>query len=240
MLFALDWMKRTWAMMLSAIRTLTEGLDLFSVSEAIREYDQVVIVCSIAGIIFCFLGFRYHKFVHGLIGGILLGALGWHLGQGINAEQISVSAVYTVVLAIVGFFVLYMCYFLNVFVGGCFLFLAVLAPCRLALQNYIFLLAVLSATIYCVIYIKYKMVMTAVTGAVMLGLVFFYSSPVISAVIAFGCTAAGIYAQLVLQHRYEEKKRLSMQEQLEKYPYGPGLVYGWQDPTLSHSSKKQG
>lgn len=41
--------------------------------------------------------------MHGLIGGILLGALGWYLGQGINAEQISVSAVYTVVLAIVGF-----------------------------------------------------------------------------------------------------------------------------------------
>lgn len=57
MLFALDWMKRTWAMMLSAIRTLTEGLDLFSVSEAIREYDQMVIVCSIAGIIFCFWDF---------------------------------------------------------------------------------------------------------------------------------------------------------------------------------------
>lgn len=240
MLFALDWMKRTWNAMVSAVQTLTEGLDLFTFSAAIRDVRLVLIVCLAAGILLCFLGFRCHKLVHGIAGGILLGAFGWHIGQVINAGQISISAVYAVVLAIVGFFLLYLCYFLNVFVGGCFLFLAALAPFRAVLQGYVLLTAALPAVIYCVLYIKYKLAMTAVTGAVVLGLAFFISSPAVSVVILCVFTAAGIYVQRILRRRYENQKVVSMQEQIEKYPYGPGLVYGWEDPTLSQASEKKG
>lgn len=239
MLFALDWMKKTWDAMVSAICTLTEGLDLFTVSAAISSLWPVLAACLTAGLLLCFLGFRYHKFVHGITGGILLGALGWHIGQVINAGQLSIAAVYAVMLAIVGFFTWYLCYFLNVFIGGCFLFLAVLAPFRAGLQEYALLIAILLSVIYCAFYIKYKMAMTAVTGAIVLGMAMLNSSPAVSAIIVCGCIASGIYVQLVLRRRYEKQKIISMQEQLEKYPYGPGLVYGWEDPTISQPEKER-
>lgn len=240
MLFALDWIKRTWDAIVSAIQTFTEGLDMFTVSAAISGFWPVLAVCLVVGLILCLLGFRYHKFVHGILGGIFLGGLGWHIGQIINASQVSVSAIYAAILALAGFFVLYLCYFLSVFIGGSLLFLAVPAPLREALQGYAPLIAALLAVIYCTLYIEYKLSMTAVTGAVILGLLAFNSSPAIAAVIFSACTPAGIYVQIILRGRYERQKELSMKEQLEKYPYGPGLVYGWEDPTLSHTSKKKG
>lgn len=240
MLFALEWMKNTWAAMVSAIHSFTEGLELFSVSAAICSFLPVLLICLVAGIIWCFLGFRFHKFVHGIIGGILLGALGWNIGRVIKAEQVSIAAVYAAMLAIAGFFVLYMFYFLNVFGGSFFFFLAALATFEIVFQEYVFLIAAILALIYCILYVKYEMVMTAVTGAILLSLVVLNISPVISGILGCGCTAAGIWIQTVLRHRYEARETQLMQEQLEKYPYGPGLVYGWPDPTLSKGQKKKG
>lgn len=236
MLFALEWMKNIWGIMVSAIRTFTEELDLFSVSAGISGFWPVLIFCLAVGLTLCFLGFRYHKFVNGIVGGMLLGCLGWYIGQTINARQMSISAVYAIILAITGFFVFYLCYFLNVFVGSGFLFLAVLAGAEL--REYGFLLAVVLAVIYCVLYIKYKLAMTAVTGAALLGLAVFNRSPFTAAVLFCVCIASGIYVQRMLRRRCEKQRAFSMQAQLEKYPYGPGLVYGWQDPTLSNTSKK--
>ena len=238
MLFALDWMKRTWSSIISAILSFTDGLNLFSVSAALRAFWLIAAAVIIAGAVLCFLGFRFHKLVHGFIGAALLGALGWYIGTLVNRTQITVWAVWAVTFTIVGFFVIYLCYFLNVLAGGYLLFLAILAPLKNLLNGYIIFIALVLAVIYCAFYIKYKLAMTAVTGAILLGLVFYGISPIISLIITVVFAAAGIYAQITFRRKYEAQMRKSMQEQIKKYPYGPGLVYGWEDPTLSRSHKK--
>lgn len=240
MLFALDWIKRAWSAIFSDILALTEGLNLFSVSAAINSSALIMIACLTAGLTLSLYGFRYHKLVNGFAGGILFGTLGWNMGLLINENQITIAAIYMVILAILGFFLLYLCYFFQILTGGWFLFLAVLDPFRAALQEYLLLAAFLLAVLYCAFYIKYKLPMTAVTGAILLGLAMLCHTPGGAALIACGCIAAGIYVQLELRRRYEKKIEQAMQEQYEKYPYGPGLVYGWPDPTLSHSSEKKG
>lgn len=237
MLFALDWMKEMWNAIAAAVQAFTENLNLLSISAAMNAFWPVLATWLIAGTVLCMSGFRYHKIVHGIAGGILLGTLGWHIGRMTNGTQIAVSVIYAVILMIAGFFIFYLCFFINILAGSYFLFTALMASFKVPLKGTAFWLAALAAIIYCAIYIKYKLAMTAVTGASILGLVFFGNSPLISFIVFCGCIPAGIYLQTILCRRYEKQRIRTMQEQVEKYPYGPGLAYGWPDPTLSHKSK---
>lgn len=237
MLFALDWFKRTLGSIVSAIRALTDGLDLFLISSALREFWLVAVASAIAGVVLCFLGFRYHKVVHGLIGSALFGRLGWHIAQMLGSTQITALVVYATLFAIVGFFVMYICYFLNVFAGSYLLLLALFAPVSSLFKGYT-LAAFLLGIICCVLYVKYKLDATALSGAMILSLMFFGISPALSLIILGSLTFAGIYVQGIVRCRYEDLMKISMQKQIEKYPYGPGLAYGWEDPTVSHSQKK--
>lgn len=230
MLFALDWMKTTWNSILAWILNLTEGISIASIASALTGHGLVLTGCLLAGLVLCTFGFQCHKLVLGLICGVLFGCLGWYLGRGMNAEDLSIPTIYAALLAVPGFFTWYLLYFFPVFTSGWFFFLAVLAPLSGLLQgNQLWIAAILAAA-YSAFYIKYKLVMSAVTGAVGLGLLACAISPVLGAAIACACTAGGIYLQLKLWKQHEAKRAIEAQRQVEKYPYGPGLAYGWTEP----------
>ncbi len=230
MLISQDWMKATWSSILSWILNLTDGICAASIAAALTCHGLVLIGCLLAGLALCCFGFRYHKLVLGMICGVLLGWLGWHIGCGVNTENISVPAIYAVLLAMTGFFTFYLLYFLAVFTGGWFFFLAVLAPLSRILQGNELWIAALLAAVYSAFYIKYKLAVSAVTGALVLGLLAYALTPLFGAVTACACTAGGICLQLELRKRYEAKRTAEAREQLEKYPYGPGQAYGWEEP----------
>lgn len=239
MLFALDWIQRTWNAAAAAVHAFTSALSLPAVSGAMTGFWPVLVACLLAGAVMCFYGFRYHKLIIGLVGAILMGVLGWYIGMWINRDQVAVAAIYAVLLALAGFFILYLCYFFGILAGSYFLFTAVLVSCQGVFQRYSGLVAFLLAVLYCGFYIKYKLAMTALTGAVILSLLVFSLSPAAAGALLCVFTAGGIYVQILLRRRYERLRIRLRQEELEKYPYGPGLAYGWPDPTLSHGAEQE-
>ena len=230
MLFALDWMKSTWDRILSWILGLTNGICIASIASVLTCHYLVLVGCLLAGVVLCISGFRYHKQVFGLICSALFGCLGWYIGRGIHGEHVSVSVIYAALLAVTGFFTGYLLYFSAVFSGGWFFFLSVLAPLSGILQGHLLWVAAILAAAYSAFYIKYKLAMSAVTGALGLGLLVFPISPALGVVTAGACTAGGICLQRKLWMRYEAKRIRAAQEQTEKYPYGPGQAYGWPEP----------
>jgi len=230
MLISLDWMKATWNSILSWILNLTEGISTGSIAAALTCHPVVLTGSLLAGLALCAFGFRCHKQVLGMICGALLGWLGWQIGCGVSTENISIPAIYGALLAVTGFFTFYLLYFLAVFAGGWFFFLAVLAPLSGALQGNALWIAALLAALYSGFYSKYKLVMSAATGALVLGLLAYALTPLFGGVTACACTGGGICFQLWLRKRYEAKRTAEAREQLEKYPYGPGLAYGWEEP----------
>lgn len=230
MLISQNWMKATWQSILSWILNLTEGISAGSIASALTCHPLVLAGCLLAGLGLCLLGFRCHKLVLGCICSVLLGWLGWYIGSGVNVGNISVPAIYGALLAITGFFAGYLLYFLAVFSGGWFFFLAVLAPLSGLLQGHVLWIGALLSAAYSAFYIKYKLVMSAVTGALALGLLAYALSPLFGLAAVCACTAGGIRHQLWQRKRYDAKTAREAREQLEKYPYGPGQAYGWQEP----------
>lgn len=230
MLFSLAWMKATWNSILSWILGLTNGICFASIASALTCHWLILTGYLLAGLALCISGFRCHKLVSGLICGMLLGYLGWYLGRGVNGESVSVPAIYAVLLAVTGFFTGYLLYFLAVFSGGWFFFLAVLAPLSGLLQGHSLWIAAVLAAVYSGFYTKYKLVMSAVTGALGLGLLAGSISPVLGVVTICVCAPGGICLQLQLRKREDEKRARDALEQREKYPYGPGQAYGWPEP----------
>ena len=242
MLFALDWIKRTWDSMVSWILALTEGLNLASLSAALTGHVLVLAGCCLGGLVLCAAGFRYHKLVIGLTCGVLAGIFGWYAGRAVNAGLLTVPAVYAAMLSVTGFFACYLLYFLAVFAGGWFLFLAGLASWAGALRVGHLWIAALLAAGYTALYIKYKPALSAVTGALLLGLLAVSRSPALGALTACACAAGGIPLQRRLKARDDARRSRDAQAQREKYPYGPGLAYGWPEPgqTAPPSTEQKG
>lgn len=236
MLISHEWMKSAWNSIVSWILSLTEGICFASIASALTRHWLVLSGCLMAGLVLCIFGFRFHKVILGLVSSMLLGYLGWHIGCGINTDSISVPAIYAALLAVAGFFTCYLLYFLPVFSGGWSFFLAALAPLIGLLQGHRLWIAAILAAVYSAFYIKYKLAMSAVTGALGLGLLVCSVSPGLGAVTACACSVGGICLQLKLRKQYEIKRRSEAQKQIEKYPYGPGLAYGWTEPGSTEKS----
>lgn len=230
MLFALDWMKNVWDGMVSWLLGLTNDISTASISSVLTSHWLLLIGCLLAGLALCFGGFRCHKLVLGLTGGVLGGLFGWQLGCMISGRASSTPVVYATFFVISGFFVAYLLYFGIVFSGGWLLFAAILPLFSEALHSHKLWIAAVLAVAYSAIYIKYKLVMSAVSGALVLGILAFSLSPAAGAVIACACIPGGICVQRILKRKYDERKVRERQEELEKYPYGPGIAYGWPEP----------
>ena len=234
MLFALDWIDQLRDGLFSALVSLIEALNFEGLSYMLTSHTLVTLISLIMGAVLCFAGFRYHKLVHAFMGAALLGSFGWFLGMAANSETVVIAAVYTTMMMIIGFFFIYVCYFLNVY-GMAFVFLVALgAPFRGAFYGMSIWFACILAFAISAIYSKYKLVMSAIFGGCMLGLTFYKASPASAIIITGGCIAMGIVVQLKLQKRYELRKQQALEEEVKKYPYGPGIAYGWEDPTLKH------
>ncbi len=236
MLFALDWMKASWDRVISQVLGLAEGLSIASIASALTDGWPVLIGCLLVSLALCGSGFRYHKLVIGATCSVLLAVLGWHIGRGIDTQHITVPALYALFLAIAGYFVFYILYSLAVFSGGWFFFLAATAPFAARLLDHRLWIAALLAAAYSVIYARYTLVMSSVTGALVMGLLAWSLSPGLGAFIFCAGGAGGIFLQRRLKREYDAKRVREAQEQLEKYPYGPGLAYGWPEPESTEKS----
>lgn len=230
MLISLNWIQRTWDSIIAWILSLANGISVPSISCAMTAFWPVLILCLAAGLALCFVGFRYHKLVLGLMCGLLFGFLGWQLGGSINGESVSVPVMYALFFFIPGFFLSYLLYFLPIFSGGWLFFLGVMAPCVPALHGHQMWIAAVLAVGYSILYIKFKLVMSAVTGALVLGLLAYALAPAVGAVVVCACIAGGIVCQFYLRRRQITKREQAIREDREKYPYGPGIAYGWEEP----------
>ena len=237
MIFALDWIQSVIDSFSIAISKLIAGLSYSSISSLFYLNDFILIFVIIAGLLLCFYGFKSHKLVNGVIGASILGFIGWNIGHVINNAVPSVSAIYTISLCIIGFFCIYLCYFVNVLLGAWLFATATLFPIQNILGGHVIWLSFLPAIIFCVFYIKFKLQMTAVSGAIILGLLVYPYSPALGMITALVCGILGIIVQLRLRKLHEIKLAKELEEQIAKYPYGPGLAYGWEDPTIAHIKK---
>ena len=235
MLFALAWMKRVWQSFMALIFGLADRITVPLISDTMTGFWLTALFCIVSGLVLCTQGFHYHKLIHGLTGSVVLGCLGWYAGVQVSPDQLSTRVVYALVAVIAGFFTLYLMYFLNLLIGGWYFFLALLAPFGGVIHGFRYWIAILLAVAYCWLYVKHKMVMSGVTGAIVLALAAWNLSPVLSAVVLIAGSVGGNMIQRVLYERWRQKKLKEAQEEVEKYPYGPGLAYGWPDPTLQRS-----
>ena len=237
MLFALDWIERTWNTVTGAIRSVVEGVTLASATAAITGSLFILIPCALLALVLCGYGFRRHKLVSGIVGGVLLGVLGWHIGSSINPEQISVSVVYMLLFGVPGFFVLYLLYPVTVFAGSFLLSYAALSPLEGALAGNAVWIALALAVGCCILYVKFKLVMSALSGALVLGLMAAALSPIAGVAAAAAFLGGGIPLQLYFRRRYYDRLDREYREQCKKYPYGPGQIYGWPEPKYTASRR---
>lgn len=230
MLFALDWMNDVWDSMVSWLLESTNNISIASISSAILSHWLIFIGCLLVGLVLCFGGFRYHKLVLGAIGSVLCGIVGWHLGHAVNESAISIPVVYATFMVIGGFCISFLLYFFVVFSGGWFFFVALLSMLSGVLLINKLWIAALLAALYSAFYIKFKLVMSALSGALLLGIIAFSFSPTVGAAVAGACALVGICTQVILKKRYNARKVRERREEIEKYPYGPGIAYGWAEP----------
>lgn len=230
MLFALDWMQRTWDKIVSAISLFAQGLTIPGIAQWMTSTWLILIACLIGGIVLCTYGFRRHKLISGIAAAALFAYWGWLFGGVMNPEQTTTWILYAVLFAIAGFVLGYMFYYLNVFAGSWFLFIAIFELFGLSV-GYRFWFGLLGAVVFTMLYVRYTPVMTAISGAIVLGIMS-VKIHVLASLVTVILIAGGIILQLFLERRHNLLLDREMQEQIEKYPYGPGLAYGWEEPPL--------
>lgn len=237
MLFALEWIRNVRSDLFDTIEAVIRDTSLESLSRLLTMNWMVVVLVMLIGLGLCFWGFRIHRYCHGLASAVLLGVLGWALGHVIPGSHPASPAVFAVLFFFVGFFVFSLGYFANVFVCDFLLMLALFPETREIMGNHFLWLAFFPALVACIFYVKYKLVCSALFGAVVLSLLFYRLSPWLSLSLLVAFSIGGIVVQLILKRIYDLKRLEIMREQIELYPYGPGLAYGWEDPTLKHYKK---
>lgn len=232
MLFALEWIRSVRTNLFSAIGAMLAEPSLARISQLLTVNWIVILLAALIGSGLCFWGFRIQRHCHGLASAVLFAVLGWALGQVVPAARPSSPTFYAVSFFILGFLIFSMGYFCNV-LAGCWLFcLALLCPVRGLLGTLYLWLAFIPAFFLCILYVRFKLAGSAAFGAVLLGLLCYSRAPWSFYVITAVLLPLGIIVQTLLQDRYFRKKREMLEAQMEKYPYGPGIAYGWKDPTL--------
>lgn len=220
MLIALAWIEEKLSLFYAFILDTFGGVSLTSITATLTGSLPFMICLILAALLLCYLGFRLHKLVSGLIAGALFGYLGWRLGMLIGSAYISIQVLMALILGTIGFFFLHIVYpisvFLSSFLFACALYAAVFpasAPAWLHL-----VLPLVFAAGYCVLYIQHKKIMTALTGGILLMLLL---PDVLLLPVRIGiCVAAaasGIWVQTILMRKAAEKKCREEDEYRRKY-----------------------
>lgn len=229
MLFALDWIWNALETIRLEVVRLVEGTTFTSISVAMTGFWPVLVFCALMSAWLWGYGFQKHKMISAIIGALLMGSIGWRIGMISNEAYLSTSIVYALLLGMAGYVAFYILYHISLLVGG---FLFFYAACGMLpkLTPYAVWIALGLTIVYIILFVVFKLVMSVVTGSVLLGMMFYLISPIVAVMVTIVLIASGTPLQFYLRRRYRDRLNREYQEQLTKYPYGPGLVYGWPEP----------
>lgn len=236
MIFALDWIKEQLVNIKNAVDWVFSGLTLNEISYTLTSSVLLIILCTAGAILLCVYGFRLHKLVSGLAGAGYMSLFGYYIGARANPEYWSMHILYGVIFALIGFAVFYGLYQLNVFAGAVFLFYALCMQLGGFFAEQALWITLVSALVYCILFVSDQLVMSSVTGALILALMVWKLHPPASLLTGIAALLSGIPLQLMLRQRYFDYLNSEAAIDKEKYPYGPGLVYGWEEPKRTGSA----
>lgn len=224
MLYAIEWIRESCQRIAGFIERFISNVTLASIGAALTGGWLILLLCVLAGLALCFYGFKCHKLVSGLLGGVELGYIGWLVGAATGSTFITVPILYALVLSIMGFFILYMVYQINVLLVG-FLFLHALCTGVLGLSSeHALWAASLGAVVNCILYVRSPKIMSALAGAALLGVIARQLfGDAMGAATCLAAAAGGVVVQFIAKRRYDARLAREEEEQLVKYPYGPGI-----------------
>ena len=237
MLFALDWVDLVRDGIASFLVSVFNALNFSALSTMLTANWFWSTLSILLAFTLCYYGFRFHRTVHAVFGAMILGTFGWYLGIAANPNTAAIAWVYAVMSVMIGFFGIYIGYFINVFTMGFLFSIALSAPFRSAFLGTSIFFSLILAFIGCIIYAKFKPVMTAVYGGITIAVIFYRVDPILSLIIGVFCMITGILFQHKMVKIYQKHLQKELEEQVKKYPYGPGIAYGWDDPTLKDIGK---
>jgi|GEM_PF-4759024 len=214
MLIALEWIRARLRELSAALLDLLERVTLPAVRGFLASPWYHLLAAAAAALLLCFLGYFCFRLVCGAAGGTFFGLLGWFLGGLIGRGYLSIRIILALWLGILGFFLLYVVYQLGLLAGG---FLLAWAACRAlwpALPAGGAAAAALgAAAVWCVLFVRHKMVLSCLTGAVLLALLL----PGAAAAAALAVLAAGLALQARLVHRSKTNRLKTQEEYRKKY-----------------------
>lgn len=220
MLIALAWIKEKLTLFYMFILAVLEGTSLNAITATLKSSLASMICFTLLALLLCYLGFRVHKLVSGLVSSVMLGYIGWLLGAMIGPAYLSIQVLVALLLSLLGFFFLYLFYPVNVLLAS---FLLTYALCALVLTPFLpaglmLAVALVFAVLYCILYVRHQKIMTSLTGAILL----FLSLPDVfslpfKAGIALAVVASGIWVQTILMRNAAARQQLEAEAYRVKY-----------------------
>lgn len=225
MLFALDWIARQIAQLSALISEALGKVTFVAGQQALTSSLPMVICCIVLGLVLCFFGVRYHKWVSGLAAAVWFGYLGWRLAEYLEVPVAS-KILMTLIFAFITFFFSYVIYQISVLFTS-FLFAWALCEMWLPMETPSWaqwVISIVFCIVWCILYVKNIKVMTAVSGGILLYLLQIMSSPLMWLVICSQIVIAGIIVQILLARRLERKRSLREAEYRRKYIDNPASM----------------
>lgn len=210
MLYAIEWIRGQLTTIYNSVLELSETLNLESIASFLTQSPMLLVLYILAGLVLVLAGFRFHRLLSGLIGGVVMGYLGWQIGAAINPDLISSSMLCMLISAVIGQFLFYFLYVVNVGLGA---FAVCFATARQLSTAGIETGAILGAVfmvLYCILLIRRHMLRTAIEGGSLIGFIVLHYFGYYAALGAFViCVVSGTIRQSVFRKRYEENRQLA-------------------------------
>ncbi len=206
MLFAIEWIREQLARIDGFVAALLGGLTLDSMSAFLTRMPLLLVFCILVALFLWFLGYRYHALASGLIGGVALGVLGWHIGVSINPAFLSAGILWALVCSLAGFFLFHILH--PVVIGaGAFLACWALLGQFFALRP-VALIAIgaVFGAVYTIVLLRYDFIRTPISGSALLAALAwpYFHIAVAPAILAAG-SAGGILLQNKWRKQYEQR-----------------------------------
>lgn len=208
MLFAIEWIRAQITAIFNFVYGLLEALTLESIGSFLVRSPVFLVLYILAGLVLTLAGFRVHKLFSGLVGGTVMGCFGWQAGAAINPHFISCRILWMLFFAIIGLFLFYFLFVINVSIGAFLVYFA--GVCQLfavgmkegAISGAAFVL------IFCILLVGRHCIRTSIAGGTLLGLITLHYFGYIAALGVFtACIAGGTALQSFLRKRYDEATR---------------------------------
>lgn len=206
MLYAIEWIQVQLTAFYDFVLGFLGGLTLESIGSFLTRSPVLLVIYILAGLALVLVGFRLHKLVSSLAGGAVMGYLGWQVGAAINSSLISASVLWALIFAVIGLFLFYFLFVINVGIGAFLVSFAAVRQLLAVSTEAAALVGVVFTAIYCILLLRRHFIRTSVAGGTLLGLIALHYFGYIAALgVLAACIAGGTVLQNFLRKRYERE-----------------------------------